>query len=65
MNIGELIQPLMGLFREDFDFPRVITGIMEPLMGMFDGQLKMIGLDLDKIMPEVKKNLTKTVSVRD
>ena len=56
MNIGELIQPLMGLFQEDFDFPSVITGIMGPLMGMFDGQLKMIGLDLDKIMPEVKNN---------
>ena len=53
MNIGEMIMPLLGLFEGDFDFPVVISSVMEPLMGMFSGQLKMIGIDLDAIMPEV------------
>ena len=53
MSIVDMIKPLFGLFEGDFDFPVVISSVLEPLMGMFTGQLKMLGIDLDAIMPEV------------
>ena len=53
MSIVDMIKPLFGLFEGDFDFPVVISSVLEPVMGMFTGQLKMIGIDLDAIMPEV------------